>query len=83
MESVFHPINATAQKDGWVILALKVNLLYVFCFNISCCSELVAICTSSCLNGNCTLPDTCTCNIGWEGSTCIEGSSDLYCLRYS
>ncbi len=29
MENVLHLINATAQKDGLAILALKVNLLYV------------------------------------------------------
>jgi len=30
----------------------------------------VAICSPSCVNGNCTWPDVCNCSTGWKDSIC-------------
>ena len=35
-----------------------------------CFSPLAVVCTSECINGECTDRDTCTCNDGWTGETC-------------
>ena len=33
----------------------------------------IAICSPECLMGNCTEPDTCTCDPGWMGQMCNTG----------
>ena len=33
----------------------------------------IAICSSGCLMGDCTEPDTCVCDPGWTGQTCNTG----------
>lgn len=39
----------------------------------------VAICSPSCVNGNCTYPDVCNCSTGWEDSIC---STREYSFKY-
>ena len=43
---------------------------------MSCIS--IAICSSECLMGDCTEPDTCVCDPGWTGQTCNTGEG--YCM---
>lgn len=33
----------------------------------------IATCSPSCVNGNCTGPNVCDCDAGWQGSTCNTG----------
>ena len=44
------------------------------------CTE--PVCKYSCVNGNCTEPDICTCDIGYEGTICSIPSC-LTCLTTS
>ncbi len=44
---------------------------------------VLAVCKNNCVNGDCTAPDTCTCSIGWSGSTCTEGFYPLFPLPYA
>ena len=30
------------------------------------------ICDPGCVNGNCTAPNVCTCDVGWFGADCTE-----------
>jgi hypothetical protein len=32
----------------------------------------LAICTNSCVNGDCVAPDQCSCYAGWSGPLCDE-----------
>jgi len=41
--------------------------------------QFIAICSPSCVNGNCTYPDVCNCSTGWEDSTC---STREYSFQY-
>ena len=33
----------------------------------------LARCDDGCVNGQCTAPDTCSCNTGWKGGDCNSG----------
>ena len=33
-----------------------------------------AICSQGCVNGECNIPDQCTCNSGWTSSSCNQGT---------
>lgn len=35
----------------------------------------LAHCTSGCVNGVCTGPDTCVCDEGWRGKDCSSSMS--------
>ncbi|HOI09178.1 MAG TPA: calcium-binding EGF-like domain-containing protein, partial [Myxococcota bacterium] len=39
------------------------------------------ICTSACVNGTCTAPDTCTCTAGWDGATCADPICTSACVN--
>lgn len=47
--------------------------------------DVTAICQSTCLNGGkCISPDTCSCESGWTGYTCSEGTAIIItCVLYS
>ena len=63
-------MNVYALLAGLVKYVMKVHvheyIHYNYCITI-------AICSSECLMGNCTEPDTCTCDPGWTGQTCNTG----------
>ena len=37
-------------------------------------SYILAICNNGCNHGRCIRPSVCSCNLGYRGSTCNEGS---------
>ena len=53
------PLSATS--DGCERQISKINCAVLF---------TVATCSSSCLHGSCTGPNTCTCDQGWQGDQC-------------
>ena len=74
MVSALLLISVNVMKDGQENNAIEVcmqtftreayeNVLYQF----------IAICTSPCIQGTCTSPDTCECNDGWTGAVCDTG----------
>ena len=45
-----------------------------------CITPCAAVCSISCSQGNCTAPDTCTCESGWDGPTCSSpGGQQFAC----
>ena len=43
---------------------------------------VAAICSPDCDNGNCTEPGVCSCDEGWNGTTCSDGKFFLYQLYF-
>ena len=46
---------------------------------------MAVVCTSECINGECTDRDTCTCNEGWTGQTCDkeqQGKLGIYTISH-
>ena len=71
---------------GWTGDACNIGKAHV-CILINASSDCksyhkcTAICNIGCLHGNCTNPDTCTCDIGWTGDTCNIGIAQAYILN--
>ena len=61
------------------MLVLLWSVLILFCScTIMSPSLTAAICTSPCQNGGtCSLPNTCTCDVGWTGVQCETGKFDI------
>ena len=62
-----------AKWDGLVVSVVKVVSVQLFQVNLL--RFHLAICTTPCVNGNCTSPQTCTCQSGWTGSLCNQRES--------
>ena len=39
------------------------------------------VCDPGCVNGNCTAPNTCTCETGFNGTTCLDPVCDPGCVN--
>ena len=60
--------NVYVLMAGLVIYVMKVHTGILVANYIS-----IAICSSGCLMGDCTEPDTCVCDPGWTEQTCNTG----------
>ena len=63
------------MRNVYVLMAGLVMHVMKVCINcIMVMSYIfIAICSSGCLMGDCTEPDTCVCDPGWTGQTCNTG----------
>lgn len=85
-QSMFRPFFCKIHRNGsgYILLSIKFFnfptisqklTAIVFCYySVKLYPiRVLAICNPACVNGNCTAPDTCTCNPGFGGSACDIG----------
>jgi hypothetical protein len=66
--------------DGVVLIVPYVCPSMIWLMFQSFYNDILAI--ARCVNGNCTLPNTCSRNQGWTGATCSSGMYSHYMSQY-
>ena len=71
-------INYCHYSFFFLVAACSMFFLnYQYCYYVS-----IAVCTPSCLYGNCTSPGVCNCTSGWTGGDCSVGNNNSHNNNY-
>lgn len=68
-----HLADVTALMVGMALTVMKVVISMEMKGDRASNCHILAKCSPTCLNGDCTLPGGCDCFNGWDGSNCEEG----------
>lgn len=70
--------TAAAMMGGEDKHVTKVTLGHVASYWNELLLHPSGLCAEACLHGDCTGPNTCTCDDGWEGERCDQGMASMH-----